>query len=192
MAIQCQSSSGDTTGWLALQVRARHEKLTSAVLRLKGYESFLPLYRAERRWSDRTKRIDLPLFPGYVFCWFDVHLSLPILTTPGVIQIVGGRTPIPIDNAEIAAIQKIVKSGLTVEPWSFVQSGKTVSIVAGPFQGIEGVLLSSNNTQRLVVSITLLQRAVAVEIDSRCVVAVAPAQPFPTRVATTNSAYSFP
>src|ERR1035437_10166011 len=97
----------DQLSWYALRVQSRLAGLVSTTLRGKGYEEFFPLYCSERRWSDRIKKIELPLFPGYLFCRFDVSdRLLPILSTPGVICIVGaGKTPIPIDDEEIEAVR---------------------------------------------------------------------------------------
>src|SRR5713226_4572887 len=94
--------------WFALQVRPRYEKAAARALHNKGYEEFLPLYRSRRRWTDRVKEINLPLIPGYVFCRFDSSVVVPIVTTPGVIRIAGyGKTPAPVDESEITAIQAV-------------------------------------------------------------------------------------
>jgi len=159
--------------WFALQVRSQHEKTVASTLREKGYEEFLPLCQIKRRWSDRVKRLEAPLFPGYVFCRFDVQKRLPILVTPGVQFIVGlGKIPFPIDNSEIAALQSIVKSGLPAQPWPFLKIGQRVRIEQGSLEGIEGILLTPKSSYRLVVSITLLQRSVAVEVDRDWVIPV--------------------
>lgn len=152
--------------WYALRVRARYEKSVETLLRGKGYDPLLPLYSCRRRWSDRFKQMELPLFPGYLFCRFDVQNRLPVLKTPGVILVVGiAKTPIPVDDAEIAAIQTIVRSGVQSEPWPFLHIGAKVRIEHGPLCGLEGVLSGFKGRQRLVVSVTLLRRAVAVDID---------------------------
>ena len=152
--------------WYALRVRSRHENTVASHLRARGYESFLPLYKSRRRWSDRFKEIELPLFPGYVFCQFNLLDRLPILTVPGSVHLVGvGRTPVAIDEAEIAAIQAAVKSGLPRQPWPFLQIGHRVRIEHGPLCGVEGVLLGYRGHQRIVLSVTLLQRSVAVQVD---------------------------
>jgi transcription antitermination factor NusG len=128
--------------WFALQTKSRHEKTAATLLRGKGYELFLPVYKSRRRWSDRIKEIERPLFPGYVFSRFDVQNRLPILTTPGVVQVVGmGKTPVPIDDNEIAAIQTGVESGLPSQPWPFLHIGHRVKIVYGPLRGLEGILV---------------------------------------------------
>jgi len=159
--------------WFALQVRSQHEKTVALALRDKGYDEFLPVCQLNRRWSDRIKRLEVPLFPGYVFCRFDVEKRLPILVTPGVRFIVGiGKIPFPIDNSEIAALQSIVKSGLPAEPWPFLKVGQRVRIEQGSLEGIEGILLPPKSSSRLVVSVTLLQRSVAVEIDRDWVIPV--------------------
>jgi transcription antitermination factor NusG len=174
----------DPLPWYALQVCHKYESVVSSILRNKGYPEFLPLYRARRRWSDRIAEIDLPLFPGYLFCRFDAgDRRVPIVTTPGVVRIVGiGRTPVPVDDAEIAAIQAIVASGVAAEPWPYLRAGHRVRIRHGSLAGVEGILIEARSRHRLVVSVALLQRSVAVEIDSASVVPVGPrpAAPDPT------------
>jgi transcription antitermination factor NusG len=152
--------------WYALRVKSRYENTVATHLQGRGYESFLPLYKCQRRWSDRFKEIELPIFPGYVFCQFSALNRLPILSIPGVVHVVGvGRTPIPIDESEIAAIQAASKSGLPRQPWPFLQVGHKVRIEYGPLCGLEGILLEFRGRQRLVISVTLLQRSVAVQVD---------------------------
>lgn len=153
--------------WFALQVRTRHESGVSNYLHGQGYESFLPLYKCRKRWSDRVKEVETPLFPGYLFCRFDPQDRLPIMKTPGVMQIVGvNRVPVPVDEGEINAIQTLVASGIPNQPWPFLQVGEKVRIESGSLSGLEGILMEFRGTQRLVLSITLLQRSVSVEIDS--------------------------
>jgi transcription antitermination factor NusG len=99
--------------WFALNTRFRYEDYVAKQLGAKGYEILLPVYRCRRRWSDRMKNVDLPLFPGYLFCRFDANDRLPILTTPGMIQVVGfGKTPVPVEESEIVAIQRAIRSDL--------------------------------------------------------------------------------
>jgi len=165
---ETQMVSQENLRWFALRIRSKHEVMVATALHSKGYEEFLPLYRSRRRWSDRFKETHRPLFPGYVFCRFDVNRRLPILVTPAVMLIVGsGKTPLPVDDAEIATLQSIVKSGLKAQPWPFLQVGQRVRIDQGALEGIEGVLLGLRKPHRLVVSVTLLQRSVAVEIDDQ-------------------------
>jgi transcription antitermination factor NusG len=167
-SIDSASNSGfsDNLSWYALQIRSKLGSLASATLCGKGYEAYLPLYRSGRRWSDRVKQLDLPLFPGYLFCRFDVLDRLPILTTPGVISVVGaGKTPIPVDDEEIEAVRAILRSGLAARPWPFLQVGSKVYIERGPLTGLEGIIANTDKVYRLIVSVNLLQRSVAVEID---------------------------
>jgi transcription antitermination factor NusG len=153
--------------WFAIQVRARYEQGVSEHLGGKGYERFLPLYKCRKRWSDRIKEVEAPLFPGYLFCRINLQDRLPILKTPGVIQIVGfNRTPIAVDESEVEAIQRMVASGIPNQPWPFLAAGDRVRIESGPLSGLEGILVDFKGKHRLVLSVTLLQRSVAVEIDS--------------------------
>ena len=133
------------------------------MLEYKGYDHLLPLYK---RWCNRTKCFELPLFPSYVFCRLDPYNRLPVLSVPGVFSIVGfGPTLVPVDSREIAAIQAIAGSGLETLPWPYLEAGQTVRIDRGSLRGLEGILIRTKTSHRLVVSVTLLQRSVAVEIE---------------------------
>jgi transcription antitermination factor NusG len=159
--------------WFALQVRSRYEKNVANFLDGKGYEWFLPSYRSRRRWSDRVKEVELPLFPGYLFCRFDPQERLPILKTPGMIAIVGtAKVPTAVDETEIAALRTLVASGLPRQPWPYLQIGQRVRIEHGALFGLEGILIQQKGFDRLVLSVTLLQRSVAAEIDSSWVVPI--------------------
>jgi len=152
--------------WYGLRVRSRCEAVVTASLQGKGYEPFFASYPVRRRRSDRIKQIDVPLFPGYVFCRIDITHRLPVLTTPGIVEIVGiGKVPAPIDDSEIEAVQKVLAVGLPPQAWPFVHTGDRVQVVHGPLRGVEGVVVSVQNRQHLVVSITLLQRSVSVALD---------------------------
>src|SRR5437867_8436377 len=159
--------------WFAVQVKSTHEKRVTSLLQYQTYECFLPLYTSRRRWSDRIKRVELPLFPGYVFSRFTPAARIPILKTPSVISIVGiGAIPAPIDDQEFAAIQRVVKSELRISPHPFLQVGQRVRIDTGSLYGVEGFIADVRRRDRLILSITLLQRSVAVEIDSACIVPI--------------------
>jgi len=147
---------------------------------------FLPLYKCRKRWSDRVKEVEAPLFPGYLFCRLNPQDRLPILKTPGVIQVVGiNRTPTAVDEHEIQAIQAMVASGIPNQPWPFLATGDRVRIESGPLSGLEGILIEFKGNHRLVLSVTLLQRSVAVEIDSAFVSSMrSPSVPRVTRVAS--------
>lgn len=154
--------------WYALQIKPRFEKVVETQLQYKGYEAFLPVYTSTRKWSDRTKSISLPLFPSYLFCRFDINSRLPILITPGVNSIVGaGKVPIPVDDAEMQSLCHLVKSGLRPEPSPYTKEGDTVRIENGPLEGLTGIVVRTSGRDRLILSVTLLKRSVAVEVDSR-------------------------
>ena len=160
--------------WYAIQVRPRFEKIVAAHLEHKGFSQYLPLYKTRRKWSDRMKELELPLFSGYTFCKFDVHNRLPVLVVPGVLSIVGvGKHPSPVTDEEISAIQSIVRSGLHYAPWPFMDVGQAVCVNSGPLAGLEGIVSEVKTNCRLVVSLPLLQRSVAVEIERDCVQPIA-------------------
>jgi transcription antitermination factor NusG len=152
--------------WYALCVRPRYEKLAAMMLTNKGYEILLPLYKCRRRRPDRYKEIRLPMFPGYLFCQFNPNARLPILTTPGVLHVVGsGRAPIPIDRVEMEAVRHLAESQLRAEPHPYLEVGQKVYIQEGPLVGTVGILLAKKNSHRVIISVTLLRRSVSVEID---------------------------
>jgi transcription antitermination factor NusG len=156
----------DSPQWFALRVRSGSEKMVGAIAENKGIEHFLPVYQCSRRWSDRIKSLELPLFPGYLFCRLNAKYRLPVLTIPGVQHFVGiGKAPVAIDDAEIAAIQTAVRSGLRTEPWPYLTTGQRVRLDRGPLEGLEGLLVEVRKQQRIVVSVQLLMRSVSVEIE---------------------------
>ena len=156
----------NTPRWYALRVRSNHEKVVQAALQGRGYEEFLPVYRKRSRWSDRTKQIDVPLFPGYVFSRFVAERRLPVLTIPSVVQIVGNAgVPAPVDDDELDAVRRFVTSSLPVEPWPYLRVGETVVVDQGALAGTQGIVVRFNGGVRLVVSVSLLQRSVALELD---------------------------
>jgi transcription antitermination factor NusG len=156
--------------WFALQVRSQRENYVADQLGAKGYELFLPLYTCRKRWSDRIKNVQLPLFPGYLFCRFDPYHRLPILKTPWLLSIVGfSHIPTPVDDKEMDSVRRLVASGAAAQPWRFAGVGERVRIESGPLRGVTGILTQIKGNHKLIVSITLLQRSVAVEVDSALV-----------------------
>jgi transcription elongation factor/antiterminator RfaH len=159
--------------WYAIHTRSNQERLVSICLENKGFEWLLPVYRVQKRWSDRIMTVTLPLFPGYIFCRFDTKRRMPILSSPGVVAIVGfGSEPAPIPDYEIKAVQEVLDSGLAPEPHEFLYEGQRVRINRGPLEGMEGILLKKKNQLRLVISVSLLQRSISVEVDREWVSAV--------------------
>jgi len=152
--------------WYAVCTRHQHEKVAARVLAYKQLEVFLPLYKARRRWKDRFKEISLPLFPGYLFVRERQERWLPILTAPGVCHIVScGERPAAIPSSEIEALRRIVESTLRIEPHPFLKSGDWVRVKYGPIAGVEGILLRKKNIDRLVLSVDMLGKSAAVEVD---------------------------
>src|ERR1700730_13431367 len=162
--------------WFALRVRPNYEKPVAAALRGKGFQEFLPLIQSRRQWSDRVKVMDLPLFPGYLFCRLNLEERMPLLTTPGFLYLVGvGKNPEPVDESEIAAIQSVLRSGVAVTPWPALVVGQKVRLKHGPLRGLEGVLTRIANQHRMYVSVTLLKRSISVEVAPEWIHPVAPA-----------------
>lgn len=153
--------------WFAVQVRSRRESYTAGLLSAKGYQTLLPTYKIEARRETRVRNQCAPLFSGYLFCQFDVLKRLPILVTPGVIGIVGnGRTPIPLGSSEISAIQALMDSGIPARPWPYLDIGQRVRIEEdSALCGVEGILVGFKGSRRIVVSVPLLRRSIALEID---------------------------
>jgi transcription antitermination factor NusG len=152
--------------WYALVVKPNHEKAVFHYLSASGSDASLPLYRARRRWSDRLKEVTLPLFPGYVFCRFSHRSRVRVLRVPGVRSIVtAGPQPAPIPAREIEAIEALIRSGLPVKPWPFLKIGQKVLVSSGPLRGVEGILVEFRKTWQVIVSVEILQRSVAAEVD---------------------------
>jgi transcriptional antiterminator NusG len=152
--------------WFAIRVRSKHERMVALHLRERGYDEFSPSYKTERQWSDRRKTKEQFLFPGYVFCRLNLRDRLPLLTVPGVVDLVRfGDTILPIPEHEIEHVRTMVRSGLLVTPWPFLEVGQKMLIERGPLAGVEGILKAVKGNCRLVVSIGLLQRSVSTEID---------------------------
>src|SRR5437763_15809053 len=119
--------------WYAIRVKSNCERIVANGLDHRDYEKLLPAYQKRRKWSDRVIQIEAPLFPGYVFCRLNIHLRLPVLQTPGVVSFVAfGREPAAIEDHVIEALQAIIKSGVPVAPWPFLQVGQRVRINHGP------------------------------------------------------------
>jgi transcriptional antiterminator NusG len=158
--------------WFAVQVAARHEKKVALMLEGKGCLHFLPTYKSKRRWTDRAKLIEQPLFPGYVFCQITRPLARHVLGTSGVRRIVtfGGR-PYPLSDEEILVLRQVVSSGEDVQPSQYLAIGERVKITSGPFAGISGFLTHFKNQQRLVISVDLIQKSVSIEVEISSVAA---------------------
>lgn len=159
--------------WYAVHVRTRKEAFIASQLNSQGVECFLPTYKSLRKWSDRMKEVELPLFPSYLFSRFDFQNRRPVVMTPGTLQIVGnGRTATPVPASEISALQTAVASALPHQPWPYIEVGEKVRVTYGTLAGLEGILVNFKGKHRVVLSVTLLQRSVALEVNLEWLVPV--------------------
>ncbi|HTT33680.1 MAG TPA: UpxY family transcription antiterminator [Methylomirabilota bacterium] len=165
--ISSQSEPHRERQWFALCTCANHEKRVAAQLQARGIEHLLPLYRSVRRWTDRRVQLDLPLFPGYLFVHFARPARLRVLETPGVVRLVGfdGR-PYPLPESDIEALRAGIRSALRFEPHPYLKVGSHVRLVRGPLTGMQGILLRKKNIYRVVLSLDLIARSAAVEVDA--------------------------
>jgi transcription antitermination factor NusG len=153
--------------WYAAYTSANHEKRVVEQLGVREVEHFLPLYASQRRWKDRRMTLDLPLFPGYVFVRLALRDRLRVQQVPGVARLVGfNGTPAALPDEEIETLRKSLGNGIHVEPHPYLTVGRRVRIKSGPLAGVEGVLLRRRGNSRLVISIDLIQRSVAVDADA--------------------------
>ena len=156
--------------WYAVYTVVRHEKSAGSALVEKGVEIFLPLRRVTSRWKDRWKRIQVPLFPGYLFVLIS-HRSqemLNVLRTRGVVSILGaGQIPGPVPEEQIVALKVLVQSGLKYDAEELYERGKDVIVVNGPLSGIRGKFIERRGAFRLILEVEMIHRAVAVQVDLR-------------------------
>ena len=153
--------------WYAVYTCANHEKRIATQFAERSVEHFLPVYESVRRWKDRRMRLQLPLFPGYIFVNHSLQDRLRILQVPGVVRLVGfNGTAIALPAAEIEALRAGLQSPARAEPHPYLTAGRRVRIVRGPFEGLEGVLLRRKGHFRVVLSLDLIMRSIAVDIET--------------------------
>jgi transcription antitermination factor NusG len=158
--------------WYAFRVRPRHEKMVSSSLRGKGYDEFLPLARSRRKWADRSKIVEMPLFPGYIFCGARRSDIGGIRSTPGIIDVIrAGAHPLPARREEVEGLRTAVDADLMMESCDFIEppNGAQLRIVSGPLRGLQGLLVEVRGGQRLILSVELLRRSVVVELPATSV-----------------------
>ena len=175
---QFDEERADSKGlqWFAVYTSARHEKTVARQLGQRCIEKFLPLYRSLHRWKDRRKLVDLALFPSYVFVRIEARDKLRVLQVPGVVSLVtfnGQLAALP--EQEINALRSGLDRGVYAEPCPYLRVGRRVRVAAGPLAGAEGILVKKKEKCRVVISLDVLMRSVAVEVDSTDVEAAASA-----------------
>lgn len=158
--------------WYACYTRARHEKQVETQLRKRGLESYLPVIRQVRQWSDRQKVIQFPLFPSYVFGRFTLSEVHAVLTTPGVSTIVrAGGYPTPVPAAELENVRKFVtalaESEIEPDARPFLTEGQWIRVLEGPFEGVEGVVVERRGRKRVLVGLSAIGRGFEIDIDTR-------------------------
>ncbi len=152
--------------WYVAQTCANLEKSVLRQLGQRSVEAYLPQYESVRRWKDRRTRLDLPLFPGYVFVHLPLRDRLRVLQTPSVVRLVGfGGQPIPLLDQEIETLRQGLAYDILIEPHPYLKVGRRVRVKTGPLQGLEGILLRKKSTSRFILTLDLIMRSVAVEID---------------------------
>ena len=151
--------------WYAVHIRSRHEKKVADQLAGKNVKFFLPLYTAQHRWKDRLAKVELPLFPGYMFVQIPLVERLRVLEVPGVVKLVSAAgVPVPLDDSEIEILRQGLTEKLKAEPHPYLKIGTRVRIKAGSLAGLEGILLRKKDSFRVVISVDLIMRSIAVEI----------------------------
>jgi transcription antitermination factor NusG len=161
--------------WYAAYTCANHEKRVREQLEVRQVASYLPLYETVRRWKDRRMRLQLPLFPGYVFVQIASQNRMQVLEVPGVVRLVGfNGYPTPMPDEEIEGLKKGLTSGVAIEPHPFLTVGRRVRIKTGPLAGREGVLLRKKGALRVVLSIELILRSVVVDVDEDNIAPIGP------------------
>lgn len=157
--------------WYAAYTSANHEKRVALQLRQRSVEHFLPVYESLRQWKDRRVKLELPLFPGYVFVRLALRDRLQVLQIPSVVRLVGfNGVPTPLADEEVTSLRHALMEGLRAEPHPYLKVGRRVRIVAGPLAGREGILKRWKGDFRVFLSIELIQRSILVEVDAASVV----------------------
>jgi transcription antitermination factor NusG len=168
---------GTSEQWFALTAKHQHEATVTRILSGKGVIVFHPTYTVVHRWKDRNKLLQMPVFPGYVFFAGGLDRRVEILSTPGVFSIVSfGNAAAEISGAEIEGIRRAVENTMPLQPHPFLAEGDRVRVTRGPLAGVHGILRRQRDTCRLILSIELLGRSAAVEIDSAVVERISGAQ----------------
>jgi transcription antitermination factor NusG len=161
-----KNSTRSELNWYALYTCPRHEKCVAQQIEQRSITCFLPLYRSVRRWKDRRKQLELALFPGYVFVRLAPEDRLRVLQLPSAVRLVSfNGQPAILPDAEIDGLRQRLTGSICVEPHPYLRVGKRVRVRGGPMQGLEGIIVRRKDRCRLVFSLDLIMRSVAVEVD---------------------------
>ena len=170
MVIPASSVSWDELHWYALHTKSRHEKVVEEGLRKRGIETFLPLRKLTRHWSDRVKQIEEPIFRGYLFVQIPLKKQWEVLRAHGSVRLVGFNSgPVPISEKELEAVRRFIQDKISIDPFPYLSKGDRVYIRSGPLQGIEGFIARKDRHTRLVISLDLLMQSISVEVDEAVV-----------------------
>jgi len=153
--------------WYAVHTRSRHEKVVHRQILASPLEPFLPLRQERRRWKDRWKWVEFPMFPGYLFVRGQIDELREVWRTKGVVQVLGTGWdhPSPVPDEQIHRVRALVDSGVEVEPCPYLKTGMVVRVLRGPLMGVQGIFVRRRNLDRIVISVDLIGKAVATEID---------------------------
>jgi transcriptional antiterminator NusG len=163
-------NDGQGLRWYALHTMSNCEARVATYIRAFGVEAFLPDYPSRRQWNDRVKTIRCPLFPGYLFARWEKKITIEALGAPGLAHVVGvAGVPVSIPKEEIDSVRRLMDSGLTVCGCPMLKTGERVRMRSGPLKGLEGRLERIKNQFRLVVSVELLSRSIATEVDVKAI-----------------------
>ena len=170
MVISANPVSWDELHWYALHTKSRHEKVVEEGLRKKGIETFLPLRKITRHWSDRVKQIEEPIFQGYLFVRIPLRKQLEVLQTRGSVRLIGfNAQPVPISERELEVVRRFVHEEIAVDPYPYLAMGNRVYVRSGPLRGVEGFIVRKDKHARLVISLDLLFQSISVQVDEALV-----------------------
>lgn len=150
--------------WYAVHTRSHHESKVADLVAAKGIETFLPLRTLQRRWKDRNKLIDFPLFPGYVFVKMPLLEKNKVVQTPSVVRLVGSHRPESMPEEQVMAVRRFLQEEIAFDPYPYLHPGQEVEVIRGPLKGIRGILVDRKGRYRLIVNLPLINSMVDAEI----------------------------
>ena len=160
------NSEQDSKKWLAVYTRPRHEKAVEKEFQKKGFEVYLPMLKERRKWSDRKKWVEFPLFRSYIFVRTEIKNALFVLQTLGVVKVVkfGGEVAV-IQDESIEAIKLMIEGGYNPEPLNYFIKGDPVEVKDGPLKGLVGEVIRLDKNDRLLVRVDAIQHSVSIQIN---------------------------